>query len=219
MTLTEVLVATAIGVALIFGVMLWIRTSLSVSRHQLERARNTDQARVQLQRIGDVIRNSQYMDCLDDVGDPGTDGHTDTHWLVADQWLPTEDPFDRDFYLEVYSNIDSDADIELVGYYYIPERAELYRAVGEHNSSDPDPCLFVNPQLQLIMSGLRNNTDEPVFSYFGINGEEELIEPLRVGITLVAGNSESSELSPVTVSTVVTPRSVPCQEADCSGRP
>lgn len=179
-SLVGVLLGIALGSIIVGALALFVGRGVNVSREQTEQVRTTEDARVQIERMGDAIRDARSLDLNSD----GLASSTKEEWLQAGQ----------DFSIQFYTNFDSDSDIELVRYFV--EGVDLKRGIR-------DPYISPSEQVTTIARSVRNvAAGEPLFRYYaGSRGEIE-----RVEIRLLVDVSPTQKPDMVTVTTVVAPR-------------
>lgn len=110
MTLQEVLMMVAISSILILAITAFFGRGLASSRLQFEQVLTTEDARIQLERMSDALRNAR-----DDGVNP---------WLIS---AGAND-------LKVYSNVDADEDNEEVRYFV--ESTDLKRGVKQPGATE-----------------------------------------------------------------------------------
>lgn len=196
------------GAILIVALVLFVGRSFDISREHFEQVRITEDARIQIDRVSNAIRNAQYVDC---DGDGRTDGLNE-HWLKVAE--------DDD--LEIYADIDGDGATELVRFYVeVGTLTELKRQVVPEGA---EACDFsAAGETQVLMRTLRNNEQaEAVFSYFSGSDKVELGTPVtaltsvdRLGIRFFVDVTEDQYPPAAEVATEVTVRSAPCSSDAC----
>ncbi|MDP3997959.1 MAG: prepilin-type N-terminal cleavage/methylation domain-containing protein [Candidatus Andersenbacteria bacterium] len=207
LSLVELLMVIAVGSILIIALVMFVGRAFNISREQVEQTRTTEDARIQLERMSDTIRNSRPVDCNDD-------GYTDSDWLVAASNTG----------VMVISNTDEDATPEKVHYYLDEGSSDLMRQVIQMNAT----CSETPEAAQIIARTVRNQESvTPVFSYYDIAGNKiepdadgtissgSLSDVVQVGVDLVVDVNEQQEPSAYELSTRVTVRSEVCEEGDC----
>lgn len=190
------LVELLIGIA-VLGILIAAVTALSgrfftVSRTQFEQTRTTEEARVQLERITDIVRNGRAIDC---DGNPQTD-------TPAEGWLQTANATSITF----YSNVDSDAAAERVTYEQVG--ADLVRTVDQDS---PTACSFVAGTPNIVAHSLYNSTAQPLFAYVGAGGATlappiDLKAVTRVKVLLVVDSDGANLSNAALITTDITPR-------------
>lgn len=203
-TLVETVVVIAIAGLLLVGLAMFVGRSFNVSREQFEQARITEDARLEMERISDAIRNARYID-LNGNGFTSDAGET---------WLQTGE----DYAISVFTNIDADAAAERVRYFVeTAEPRHLMRGVLEAPFTGTET-------VSVLMRSLENYGDStPIFTYFGSNGTQipapvtavNLAATARVGITLVVDVNPQQLPGAANVTTDVTPRSSICDAGNC----
>lgn len=191
-SIVELLIGIAVLAILIVAVTMLSGRFFTVSREQFEQTRTTEDARIQLERMTDVIRNARTIDCDgNDKADKPQEG-----------WLQTADPARMVF----YSNIDADAVPERVTYEQTGN--DLRRTVDQDT---PTPCSFNPGSPQVMARSLHNTTAQPVFSYIAGDGTTmtapiTLSQVVRVRAQLII-DAEGRNLSNATqIVTDITPR-------------
>lgn len=191
-TVIEIIVGIAITGILIAAVTALSGRFFTVSRQQFEQTRTTEDARVQLERMTDIIRNARQQDC---------DGNS-----AADQagewWLQAAEQ-NR---LSIYSNVDSDSATEKVTYEYIGN--EIIRTIDQDTSTT---CAFMNGTPQIVAHSIHNASAQPVFSFIGANGRTLPYpvapqEAVRIRLQLIVDVQGNDLSNAASIVTEITPR-------------
>ncbi|MDP3997964.1 MAG: prepilin-type N-terminal cleavage/methylation domain-containing protein [Candidatus Andersenbacteria bacterium] len=199
-SLIEFLIVIAIGALLIVAMVMFVGFAFNISRRSFEQAKTTEDARLQIERVADIIRNSRPIDC-------DGDGYTDDTL-----WLSQVDPYS----IEVISNVDGDSAPEKVRYYIDEDSTNLMRQVTE------DACSGTASDPEVIARTVRNRTvgeSKAVFVYYNDAGVQTIdpAQVARVEIDLVIDFDINQPPSPFDVKTSVTIRSEICAEGMCEG--
>lgn len=212
-SLIEALIVIAIASILIIALTMFVGRSFVISRQQIEQTRITEEARIELERLSDTIRNAQYIDCNDD-GDTSA---------ATDHWLRAADEYD----LTIYSNIDTDSEAEQVRYYLAG--TELRQAVTNPASANPNArCNFPPGQTveRVLTTTVRNTSQAPpvsFLSYYRTNLDTsrattpvaDLTAIKRVRMRLVIDVTEAIFPPAASLETDVAPRAEGCSETTC----
>lgn len=182
--------ALSAGTILLAAMTILVTREFGISREQTEQVRITEDARVQMERMSDAIRDARSTDFNGDK----------LATLPGEPWLQSGDQYDITF----LTNIDNESELELVHYFL--EGTELKRGVR-----DPYTSSVESEQVTTIAKSLRNRArGVALFQYFP---GAELAGPVvdvkgvkQVQITMVIDVNENQEPGAATVSTVVTPR-------------
>lgn len=171
---------------------------VSSNRFQIEQGRITEDARLQLERMQDTIRNARNVDC-------NGDGETETYWLHTATAHE----------LALYTNVDSDREPELVRYYLESGTTALKRDVTTLTSM----CTpATSPTTQTLAQSVRNRdgVDEALFTYF-MSGDPAatplLIPPTLTDVAFITFRllidvNPTQAPAAAEVITSITPRSV-----------
>ncbi len=176
LTAIEVLMALLVLGIMVIVIALFVGQSFGVKREHFEQTRNTEGARVQIERISDAIRNARNVDC-------DGDGQTDENEF----WIQEAEPYA----LTIHTNIDDDNEVERVRYYVEEGSSELRMRV-EHDNPAPN-CEYPPGQTtdQTIIKSLRNRmdgNDQALFGYYvaSVGGAVEMSYPVeKANISLV----------------------------------
>lgn len=210
-TLLEVVISSTIASIVIVAVLVFYSRIVIVSRQQFEQVRITEDARVQLNRVSDTLRNARQLDC---------DGNGDTS-LEGEYWLQMADPYQ----IVVYSNVDEDAAIEKVRYFIdLSESGEkilLKRGIIQPGSAT---CDFSGAeQVSTVLGSLRNiSSDTALFDYYSSDSVDSLMSlPIvltsvkRVHLHLVIDATENVLPNAAYIETDVVPRGEVCSGDGC----
>jgi len=214
LTLIELMMVISVFAILSAGMMTFIGRSFEISREQFEQVRITDDARFQMERMGDAIRDAQFIDC-------NGDGETDTpveHWLQAA----------NENSIMFYTNFDDEAGMELVRYFTEPgvsqRKTIIYRGIRQLNS---DCTSNGAEEIKILIQTLRNADETPptpLFRYFATGSDStemsspiSLTEVRRVRLQLVVDESEVQFPTDIRLTTDLSPRSVACDSEDGCG--
>jgi len=207
LSLVELVVFIGVGSIMIFAIVAYVGRTFTLSREQLEQGAITEQARTQVERMSDEIRNAQYIDC-------NIDGDTQD---VGEQWLQAGEVLG----ITVYSNVDDDVEAERVRYFVEAgvsgEERKLKRGVTQKGVG---LCDFSGSEkIRTVMDDLRNvdpDPDVPLFRYY-TSGDDaaEIAVPvstlssvLRVRLEMHVEESDVVKPDAVELVTDVVPRSI-----------
>lgn len=189
MSLIGILLGIAVGAIILGAVSLFVGRGVDISREQTEQVRITEDARIQLDRMSDTIRNAKSFDSNNDG----------LATLPTEIWLQHGDDLEIDF----YTNVDSDSDIERVRYFVVD--GELRRGVR-----DPYSVPATAESVTVLSRSIRNTGATPIFRYYGgTEVETPVVAPgtiERVGISLLVDYDPNQDPAPATVGTTVAPR-------------
>jgi len=210
-TIIELLMVVAISVILIAALSLFVGHAFSVSRAQFEQAQITEDARIQLERMSDAIRNAGYVDCDGD----GFTAVSGEHWLRLGS--PAE--------LIVWSDIDSDEVREQIRYWIEDRGAETFWLHQEIIRSESGAvCNFTSTPVDTVV--LKTLRDAVIFRYFsaplGETGELSAVPSTadasavrRIRIQLSIDVSDVQAPEQVQLQTDVSPREDVCDSGNC----
>lgn len=192
LTLVEILLGVAVGGLILGALAIFATRGFGVPREQAEQARIVEDARVQIERMSDAIRDAQGID----VNNDGATTLPEEMWLVAGS----------DFDIEFLTNYDTDSGLERVHYYL--DGADLKLGVRDpYDAGTPE-------QVTIVARSVRNVSEPtPLFEYLPAEGEATIATPItavdtvgRVRIRLVVDVSETQDPTAARVETVVRPR-------------
>lgn len=194
-SLVGVLLGIAMGSALLLALMLFVTRGFGVSREQAEQVRIVEDARVQIERMSDAIRDARSTDTNAD----------ELATLPEEVWLQRGEDFSIDFLV----NVDDDSDLERVRYFL--DGSELRRGVR-----DPLTESSASEEITTVARSVRNSglaEPVPLFRYLPAEGDDALGTPItapdavkRVEITLMVDVGEQQAPGATAVSTIVMPR-------------
>lgn len=192
LTLVEILLAISAGMILLVAIAVFTTRGVNLARENTEQVRITEDARVQLERMSDAVRDARSLDF-------STDGFAT---FPAEVWLQYGDEYDIQF----YTNFDEDPEIERVHYFL--EGPDLKRGVRDPYNST------ASEEIVTIARSVRNQAQNvPLFRYYEAAGETPLSMPVLdrdkarlVEITLVVDVDEGQAPPAATISTIVVPR-------------
>lgn len=206
-SLVEMIVAIGIASILIVGLTIFVGRAFTVSREQFEQVRITEDARLELERMSDALRNARYVD----RNNNGVTSDPQEGWLLAGG---TND-------IIVYTNVDADADAELVRYFVNPSNAhELQRSVTQLQGT----AITANEKVETLTRSLRNgDNNQSLFLYYAANGtlipapvsSSNLASVARVGIVLIIDANDKQKPDAAIIATDVTPRTTVCSGSNC----
>lgn len=243
-SIVELLMATAITVIVVIALTMFAGRSFNVSREQFEQVRITEDARIEMERMSDTIRNAKFIDLN---GDTFTDA-TNERWLQSA----------KNYELVIYTNIDSDPELEKIDYFLDPGSTDLHQTVTQlDNTGQP----VGTPVTYQIVRTVRNRTTAEaaapasctidaecplsdqcivssclppyIFTYYtyGSPSQAPILLPAsdtaslstgdiarvgRIGIRLIVDINERQKPTAVNLYTDVTPRSSPCNSTNCT---
>lgn len=193
LSMIGVLLGLAAGSILLAATALLVGREFGISREQTEQVRITEDARVQIERLADTIRDARSRD-------ENGDGLAT---FPSEVWLQAGDDFD----IQLYTNLDTDGGLERVHYFL--EGTELKRGVR-----DPYAQPSNQEEVTVVAVSLRNMAaGAPLFRYYLKDSDSAAPTPVaaegeveRVEINLVVDVNETQAPSPAIISTVVSPR-------------
>jgi prepilin-type N-terminal cleavage/methylation domain-containing protein len=191
-SIVELVVVIGIASLLIVAATVLIGRFFTVSRSQFEQTRTTEDARIQLERLTDIVRNARSLDC-DGSGTPEQ---------AQEWWLQTAESARAVF----YSNVDIDAAPERVAYQHAG--TDLVRTVDQDTAS---PCSFTPGSPQVVAHSVYNTALQPLFEYIASDGSTlsgsftpQQVARVRVQLIIDAnGQTAGNEASLITE---ITPR-------------
>jgi len=198
LSLLGILLAISASMILIVGVALLSTRLFNTSRESTEQVRITEDARLQLERLSDTIRDARSVDFTDDG----------LAAFPTEVWLQHGDRFDIQF----YANFDADPVMERVHYFL--NGSDLIRGVR-------DPYNSLNEETVVVARSIRNIAQNvPLFRYYVGEGQPPLPMPVfdkaearLVEITVVVDVDQSQAPPPAQISTIVVPRASAVQLA------
>lgn len=211
----EMTVAVGIVGILVLVLASFVGRSFQISREHFEQVRITEDARIQMERLSDTIRNARYLDCNSD-GDVSD---------VGENWLQAA----TDYEMIIYTNVDNDTDAERVRYFVDTtiedEVTHLQRGVTEPGVAT---CDFSGAErVTTVMETLRNATEAqpiPLFTYFANRDDSSqlglpvtLTNVARVRMQLIVDQSAVQHPSAADLYTDVAIRAYGCNEGECGG--
>ncbi len=191
LSLVGILLGIAAGMILVLGTSLLATRGFNISREHTEQARITEDARVQMERLSDAIRDARSLDLTGDG----------KATFPLEIWLQNGEDYDIQF----YTNFDEDDDIERVHYFL--KGTELKLGMKDPYDTEEEKVTIVAKSLRNISQG------KPLFQYYAGDSDVPLPTPIslaglvgRVEISLVIDVNEAQTPSAVKISTVVAPR-------------
>lgn len=190
-SLVGLLLGIAAGMVLVVATALLVGRSFSLSREHTEQARITEDARVQMERLSDAIRDARSVDVTGDG----------LATFPVEVWLQQGGDFD----IEFYTNFDTDSELERLHYFL--DGAELRRGLKDPYDSEEEKVTTVARSLRNVGQG------KPLFTYYAQDSDVPLPAPVavpgeveRVEIMLSIDVDEGQLPAAAEVSTVVAPR-------------
>ncbi|MEX2054899.1 MAG: hypothetical protein WD972_01845 [Candidatus Andersenbacteria bacterium] len=201
LSIIELLIVVVISALIVIALTMFVGRGFIVSREQFEQVRITEDARIELERMSEAIRDAQYVEIDNQPG-------TDTNTLERNIQLAKSNE------LIMYANIDNDEEVEKVRYFIDPNNpTELRRTFVEppYSGGESSPVILVR--------SLRNSGSEPLFQYYSAGGESELIPSSeltatqlsrlgRVRLRLIIDVNTTQDPPAADIFTEATPRSV-----------
>lgn len=192
MSLVGILVGIAAGMILVVGTALLATRGFNISREHTEQVRVTEDARIQMERLSDAIRDARSLDLTGDG----------LATLAPEVWLQNGAAYDIQF----YTNFDEDDEIERLHYFL--EGTNLKRGVKDPYNSE------ANEEVVVLAKSLRNIAQgKPLFQYYTEDSDVPMTAPVattgiveRVEIILHVDVNEEQIPTTAKVSTAVTPR-------------
>lgn len=178
-----VLLGTAIGGILLVALALFVTRGFGVSREHTEQVQITEDARLQLEKMSDAIRDARSISA--------------GHWLQSGE----------DFDIQFLTNFDTDADVERLHYFL--EGADLKLGVRDPYTAPAgqENITVVARSLRNVAGNV------PLIRYYSATGDAALATPIvasdavkRIEIILLVDVNERQEPPAATVSTIVAPR-------------
>ncbi len=205
-TLVEMVVVVGITGLLVVALTVFIGRSFGVSREQFEQVRITEDARLEIERISDTLRNARFVD----LNGNGVTDESGEHWLLSG------DSFD----VSVYTNVDDDTEAELVRYAVdAADPRVLTRTVRQAPFTG-------EATTEVLMRTLFNYEQaEPIFTFFAGNGSQ-LPTPVaavnraataRIQINFIVDANPAQRPAAAVITTDVSPRSSACAAGNCQG--
>lgn len=199
--------AVAIASLLIIALTVFVGRSFTISREQFEQVRITEDARLELERISDALRNARYVD----RNNNGVTSDPQEGWLLAGGANS----------IAVFTNIDADSDAELVRYFVDSAAAtELKRGVTQLQGT----TVTGSEQVTTLSRSLRNiEQAQPLFTYYAQNNAiipapvsaGNLAAVARVGLALAVDASPAQKPDAAFIATDVAPRTTSCTTGAC----
>lgn len=178
LTLVELSIGIAVGMILLGVLVLFMTRGVNLSREQTEQKRITEDARVQMERMSDAIRDARSIDVTNDGAAT----------LPSENWRQGGSDYDIQF----YSNIDEDPEIERVHYFL--DGVELKRGLR-------DPYSSVEETVVVVARSIRNRERQrPLFTFTSGEGQTQ------VGIVLLVDVNPRQAPGVAEVATIVVPR-------------
>lgn len=210
-TLLEVVISSGIAAIVIVGLLTFYSRIVIVSREQFEQERIAEDARIQLDRISDTLRNAKQLDC-DGDGDTSSEG---------EYWLQEAGPYQ----IVVYSNVDEDDQIEKVRYAIdssdTGEQILLKRGVIQPGSTI---CDFTGMEQEATVLGSIRNvaSGTALFDYYANESSSSLLtlptiltNVKRIHLNLLIDAVENILPNAAKIETDVVPRGEVCSGAGC----
>lgn len=218
LTFIEMIIVIAVASIIIIALTAFVGRSFNVSREQFEQIRITEDARKEMERVSEAIRDVRFVD-LDNPADSYTDKPDEQHIQIADA-----------FDLQFYANVDGDDDVELVRYFVEPSNDEqhLKRGIKEPIDTGTEISYSGDETATTLIRSIRNTPEQPLFTYYRSNSTDVLTGRMtpttkpadiaaigRVGIHLVIDVNTNRYPPAADIVTEATPRSIECAEDDC----
>jgi len=194
LTIVEVLASVAIGALVLLAIVSFSSRVFSGARVNFEQGKIVGDARVEMERMSDALRNARNVD-FDGSGVIDAPG---------EQWLQ----YASDYEIEFYTNLDGDDSPELVRYWL--QGTDLVRRVSQVGAS----CTIGPPVTQSV--SFRNGEQgQDLFSYFSVGGGKavDLSVPVldrgavdRIVMNFVIDVDTAQIPDAAYIDTVVTPR-------------
>lgn len=191
LTFIEVLIAVAVGSVVLVALFSLAIRVFGLSRMQIEQGGIVEEARTEMERMSDVIRNAHSIDFDGDGQFSGGE----------ERWIQQAGPNE----IVIYSNTDADSASEKVHYWL--DGSKLMRGVTElPGGGEVSNVLSVN---------VRNvSQTRSLFTFYSLGGARAVaVDPAfdikaidRVEISLVIDVDENQLPAAVTINTVATPR-------------
>ncbi len=177
-TLIEAMISVLIVGLIIAAISLFFTRGIAINRETYEQVLTTEEARLEIDRVADVLRNAR-----------GADGEA---WLVAAS----------DNEITVYSNTDDDSDSEKVR--YILEGDMLKRGVTQPGAEESVQVLAThvrNAQESRPMFTYYDSNGAAV-----VAADATVASVQRIGIAFLIDINEQQKPGSTEISTIVTPR-------------
>ena len=191
LTFIEVLVAVAVGAIVLVALFSLAGRFFGLSRTQVEQGRIVEDAKVEMERMSDAIRNARNVDFDGDGQFSGGE----------ERWIRRAGPGE----IVMYTNADADDEPEMVRYWL--DGDDLMRGVTE---------LTGGGEVTEVLARSFRNVEQvrPLFTFYSLGGiKAEAVDSSfdlkaidRVGIFFVVDVDESKLPAAALVDTVVTPR-------------
>lgn len=190
MTFIEVLIVVAVGSIVLVALFSLAVRITGLSRTQVEQGKIVGEAKTEMERMSDVIRNARNVDF---DGDGEFDGG-------AERWIQRAGPGE----IVVYSNADADNESEMVHYWV--EGSDLKRGVTE---------LSGGGEVSEVLARSFQNVSQvqPLFLFYSLGGTMAVVVDStfdlkaidRVDISFVVDVDENQLPPPAVINTVATP--------------
>lgn len=196
LTFIEILLIVAVGSMVLVALFSLAIRVLGVSRTQVEQSRIVADAKVEMERMSDIIRNARNVD-FDDDGDFSGG---------SERWIQAAGVNE----IIIYSNADTDDESEIVRYWLNGD--DLMRGVTELDVGAVEAT-------EILARSFRNlSQNQNLFKYYSVGGvgaieiEEDNLDVIdlavidRVGITFVVDSNETQLPGAAVIDTIATPR-------------
>lgn len=190
-TFIEVLVVVAVGAIVLVALFALAGRFFGLSRTQVEQGRIAEDAKVEMERMSDAIRNARNVDF---DGDGQFSGG-------RERWIQRAGPGE----IVMYTNADADDEPEMVRYWVAD--SDLMRGVTE---------LTGGAEVTEVLARSFRNVSQvrPLFTFYSLGGTRaEAVDSSfdlkaidRVGIFFVVDVDENQPPEAALIDTVVTPR-------------
>lgn len=179
LTIVELLVGMAAALIILGETILFVTRGAALSREHTEQERITEDARVQMERLSDAIRDARSLDLSGDG----------LATLPPEKWLQHGSDYDIQF----YTNLDNDPDIERLHYFL--ENTDLKRGIRDPYDSEEEERVTV------VARSLRNLAQgQPLFRFTAAGSAP------KVEITLIIDSDPQQDPAAAKLSTIVVPR-------------
>ncbi len=159
-SVAEMLVVIAVSGILIVAITMFVGRSFQLKREQFEQVQITEDARIQLQRIGDTVKNGRYVDCNEN-------GVVESYGPPPERWVLGANKYAISF----RTNVDDDDDPERVSY-YLNSDGQLMRQVAQLSSTG---CEETSEETASILKDVRNReSKQALFEYFKQGGADPI---------------------------------------------
>lgn len=191
LTFIEVLVVVAVGAMVLVALFALAGRFFGLSRMQVEQGRIVEDAKVEMERMSDAIRNARNVDF---DGDGQFSGG-------RERWMQRAGPGE----IVIYTNADADDESEMVRYWL--DGDDLMRGVTEFAGE--------GEVTEVLARSFRNVEQiRPLFMFYSLGGtKSEVVDSSfdlkaidRVGIFFVVDVDENQLPAAAFIDTVVTPR-------------